>query len=156
VSLDSAHGDEPNTAGGGFVRSVVYRIIRTSWGIYVRIEAEATLSPGRPPAGEHAAGRLWLDVGPTGLTPYSVGYLVAGMRMLESPIAERVGEQQVLVSLDAVDFSLADFQDEGLTAAMLLWLAAEFDLPAPDLEAHYVPDLGRYVFPWQRAGGRAV
>jgi hypothetical protein len=130
------------------MRSTVYKFVKTTWGIYVQINAEATLWSERPPAGEHATGRLWLDVGPTSLTPYSVGYLVSAMRLMESQIAERVGDQQVLVTLDAVDFTMSDFQDEGLTAAMLLWLAAEFDLPSPEIEAHYDPGLGKYVFHW--------
>jgi hypothetical protein len=131
------------------MRTVVYRFReRATWGIYVSMRAEATLWDGEPSVGEHVRGPFWLDLGSVGLTPFSVAYLAEGMRLLEAPMTQKIDGRQVLISLAALDFSLSDFQDEGMTAVMLLWLAEEFDLERPIIKAHYDPGAGRYSFSW--------
>ena len=121
---------------------------RVAWGVRVSLTAEAVLSRSTPEKGHPAAGRVWFDAGSVALSDLSIDYLRKGVHLVGNALNVALDGQYALISFDAVDFSLTDFQLEGLTAAMVMWLADEFDIQRPGLHVHFDRQQYRYVFEW--------
>jgi len=133
------------------VRNLVYRFRdRATWGIYVSLTAEAKLSDTPPTAGTHAYGPFWFELESVQLAGPSLASLVAGCELVGDSIQEKLDRRFVLISFEAIDFALTDFQDEGLTAAMALWLCEEFDVERPLITARYEREDNRYIYEFRR------
>lgn len=130
------------------MRTITYKFREVApWGIYVSFSAEGTLvsksSLGTDPYNGRA---LVIDLGSVNLAGLALDAMDRGLRLMQDKFVIRHPDEFALVTLSAVDFSLTDFQDEGITAATVLWLAEEFDLPAPRIEVHFSKALGKYCF----------
>lgn len=130
------------------MRTVLYRFFRTSWGIWIRLRAEAVISKDAPDRGFHAHGPFWIDLGTVVLPESEVRWLVRGVELVAPAITGRLAGRHVLIAVDALTFVLTDFQEEGLAVVIARWLAEEFDVPAPEIPARYDRGTNRYVFGW--------
>lgn len=144
----------------GGVRTASYRLLRGPWGIAIDLTAEAALTREPPSSGEQVGERVWLDVTPVRehvpadrsgvrLTPEELPWLRHGMALLTDNIEATHGQaQHTLVTVHRVLFPEADFQPEGLAAALLQWGREEFGLDARPVEVTFDRETNRYVYPW--------
>lgn len=124
----------------------VYRLIRTSWGIWIKLTAHVSpgehpdaivVSPGHPvrlafegSAAEHCADDR--------------EELARGLAVVAPAIPG-----PVTVTVSEILYSLCDFQPDGLPVAMCRWAEAEFGLPPRVIGESYDREAKRYLFDWQ-------
>ncbi|MER5784904.1 hypothetical protein ABT104_24810 [Streptomyces mobaraensis] len=58
-----------------------------------------------------------------------------------------------LVTVHRVRFPEADYQPEGLAAALLLWIEREFALPPHPVIVTFDRSANRYVYDWEATAG---
>ncbi|MBT2510279.1 hypothetical protein J7I98_31380 [Streptomyces sp. ISL-98] len=142
------------------VRTTSYRLRRGPWGIAIDLTAAPTLTLDPPSSGEQVGERVWLDAAPVGehvpadrsgvrLTPEELPWLRRGMALLTGDIEAAHGQtRHTLVTVHRVLFPEADFQPEGLAAALLQWGREEFGLDTRPVEVTFDREANRYVYPW--------
>ncbi|MFC8920885.1 hypothetical protein ACFT5C_34660 [Streptomyces sp. NPDC057116] len=141
------------------MRTTSYRLLRGPWGIAVDLTADARLSPGPPAGAEHVAGRVWLDVAAVlnhpaddrsgwRITGDEAEWLRRGAALAAPAIEARFPGGHTTVTVRRVLFPQADFQPEGLAAALLRWAEEEFGLPAQSVDVAFDRAAGRYVYDW--------
>ncbi|MFE5811255.1 hypothetical protein [Streptomyces sp. NPDC056491] len=163
VPADPAHGPEQPFAGAP--RTTRYRLRLGAWGIWVELTASASVGAGVPVTGERVADGVWLDVSPVlahppsdrrgkRLTAGEAAWLRHGLALAGPALAARGPGAHTLVTVDRVLFPEADFQPEGLAAALLRWAEEEFGLAPHPVRAHFDRGANRYVFRWPAGQGR--
>ncbi|WP_432010508.1 hypothetical protein [Streptomyces cucumeris] len=141
------------------VRTTRYRMMRAARGIAIDLTADAVLTTGPPPRGERVTARVWLDTAPVRthppedrsglrLTAEEAAWLGPGLALAAPAIEARTAGRYALVTVERVRFPEADFQPEGLAAALLGWAEEEFGLPARPVGASFDRAANRFVFIW--------
>jgi hypothetical protein len=135
-----------------------YRVLKSSWGVAVDLLATSSLGePGSADAVSIIPG-LWIDITAKDCSPSDRASLIRGLRM----IADRVKcegsrlDCDVVITVKKIDYTLTDFQDEGLTCAIIKWSEREFGLTIPDIPVNFNRARNRYEFdfsPLNPAGG---
>jgi hypothetical protein len=124
-----------------------YRLLRTSWGIWIRLTAR--VSPGEGPDGVVVAPGL----------PVRLAFEEAAAHLIEEDREELARGLAVVapempgpvtVTVSEALYSLCDFQPDGLAVAMCRWAEQEFGLPPRVIGESYDPTANRYVFDWPR------
>ncbi|WP_433794557.1 hypothetical protein [Actinoplanes sp. CA-252034] len=132
------------------MRTYRYRLLRTSWGIWINLTARA--EAGELPGGVVVSPGLPVRLACVG----SAATLLEGEREelrrgLAAVAAGLPGPLTVIVS----DVALVevDFQPEGLAVAMCRWAEEEFGLTPRVIGESYDRATNRYVFDWGAGDG---
>jgi hypothetical protein len=133
-----------------------YRLLGSSWGIAIDLDAEATVLPSPPTGVTTITRRLSLcvslktpDVGHLiPLTAEERDWLAHGLRLIAAEIETACPTGYVLVTVYRAAFNECDYQPEGLAAALAGWAAAEFGLTSTLPAARYSRDIDQYVYDW--------
>ncbi|MFF3015769.1 hypothetical protein [Streptomyces sp. NPDC057939] len=143
-------------------RTVLHRVLRGPWGIRIELTASAAVGAAPPERGERVANGVWLDTTPVRTHPPAdrrgkrldaaeAGWLRHGAAVAAPAVAARHPGAHVLVTVDRVLFPEADFQPEGLAAAVLRWAEEEFALPPHAVDVTFDRTAGRYAYTWPPA-----
>lgn len=146
------------------MRTTAYRMVRAARGIAIDLTAGAVLSSEPPSHGERITERVWLDTTPVREHPRGdrsglrlvadeADWLRRGLALAADAVEARVAGRYVLVTVERVLFPEADFQAEGLAAALLAWAEEEFLLPIHPVEVSFDRAGNRFVFIWPGPGG---
>lgn len=73
-------------------------------------------------------------------------YLAEGLRIVQKEIISRSKYKNTLIIIKSLQFSLCDFQEEGLTAAIIEWASITFGFQAPTINVDFDKKRNRYVF----------
>ncbi len=73
-------------------------------------------------------------------------YLVKGLEIVQKKIVERSIYKDTLIIIDNLQYSVCDFQEEGLTVAIIEWASKAFDFSKPVIEVDFQKKNNRYVF----------
>ena len=57
--------------------------------------------------------------------------------------------KDTLIIIDGLQFSLCDFQEEGLTAAIIEWASKAFGFSKPRINVDFQKENNRYVFDFE-------
>lgn len=127
----------------------IYRVLQSSWGIWISITAAANISdPGdHAHAPATARGHLIFDTALDALPPHYREALQDGWTRVEPRISERLN-QHVDVTVEDITFVDTDFQVEGLPVAIVRWAEDAFDLTPLPLEVTFDRAASRYHFAW--------
>lgn len=118
-----------------------YKISKSSWGIAVLLEirtySEINYNSFK------INDNLYLKLDNCGLTkPYYI-FLINGLKWIEGTINM---QKKLMVSIESIEFSLCDFQDEGLFFAIASWARDYFKLEKLNYDYVYDKNINRYIF----------
>ncbi|MFJ9406149.1 hypothetical protein [Streptomyces sp. NPDC101393] len=143
------------------MRTAVYRVFGAAWGIAIDLTAGSASVAAPPDGAQRISERVWLDATPVlehpptdrsglRLTPDEVGWLRHGLGLAAEAIeAARPPGRHTLVTVHRVLFPEADFQAEGLAAAIIEWSRKEFGIPAVPLGISFDRAANRFAFAWR-------
>ncbi|WP_430785369.1 hypothetical protein [Actinoplanes sp. G11-F43] len=120
----------------------VYRLLKTSWGVWISLTADARPPGTRDPRAVDVGSGVTLVDGTPGATLDS-GTLAMLALGLTSVVKEITPTEIVVLELRYND---CDFQAEGLAAAASGWATAHFGLPPREIPARFDRANNRYVF----------
>jgi hypothetical protein len=124
-----------------------YLVGQTTWGIAIFLTAEARYFAGNPGSAREAASDIWLVVEDPQLTPDEHEFLLVGLRLVSKNIRQHSSiKLPVAVHVLSIEFSLCDYQPEGLAGAMVGWASQEFGFPELEIPVDFDRSGNRYVF----------
>jgi hypothetical protein len=129
-------------------RTYLYRLLKSSWGIWIKITAESMPLAGYSGRTTQAAKGLWLSVEPSWLLSADrLVFLIIGLRLVENEMQPIVQERGPLV-VHVTDLQIApcDYQDEGLACAIAGWMAEEYHLNYVHPPVYFDRERNRYQF----------
>lgn len=73
-------------------------------------------------------------------------YLVKGLELVSSKISDKSTFDNTLIEVCSLQFSLCDFQEEGLVPAMMGWAAVAFDFKIDPIIVNFDKKTNKYIF----------
>lgn len=73
-------------------------------------------------------------------------YLMKGLQIVKNQIISNSKFDNTLITIHSLQFSICDFQEEGLTVAMVEWAAKAFGFNCPRIKVEFDKPSNRYVF----------
>lgn len=131
-----------------------YFVCKSSWCINVKIIAEYTSfdkSNARLNAIKVVDG-IWLKFADKPIVKNEVfceddlPYLAKGLEIVQKPIIKNSIYKETLIIINSLQFSLCDFQEEGLIAAIIEWASKTFDFTMPQIKVEFHKETNRYLF----------
>ncbi|WP_299122600.1 hypothetical protein [uncultured Tenacibaculum sp.] len=118
-----------------------YKISKSSWGIIVLLEiktySEIDYNSFK------INDNLYLKLDNCRLTkPYYI-FLINGLKWIESSINM---QEKLMISIESIEFSPCDYQDEGLFFAIASWASDYFKLEKLSYDYVYDKNINRYIF----------
>jgi hypothetical protein len=131
-----------------------YRVLKSSWGILISLEAEVRMDEK---GGAHAVplgdGIILLDATPgDGLAEPAMEMLARGLRPLTAEIRSKLLNGPATIAIQGIRYNDCDFQEEGLTVAMIGWATSEFGLSQKEIPVAFDRDENRYIFDFSAIG----
>lgn len=131
-----------------------YFICKTSWCINIIIRAEIANMDEVDSEGlaVQVSEGLWIKFADKPLIreeKFDVSdlpYLAKGLQMVKSQISNNSIYENTLVIIDDLQYSICDFQKEGLTAAIIEWASKAFGFETPTINVRYEKEINRYIF----------
>lgn len=126
-------------------RLFALRVMKSSWGIEIDIEAKAHVGSPPPRDALRAGSRTWLYI----LDPLDREHrhaLLEGLRHVATEIEHAVPDAMVVVEVQNVDHSPADCPAEAFAAAMIGWAADAYGLGEPAYTVDFDEAANQYVF----------
>lgn len=126
----------------------IYRVLLTSWGVWIKLEAHGQVGgeEGRRSVYVGSGVSLVDDTEGDGLSLIAVTMLRRGLLSISDEISKSVEGRPVSVVITNVQYNDCDFQNEGLSAAIVLWAVGEFGLPERSIEVTFDRAENRYSF----------
>lgn len=149
-----------------------YRILKTSWGIAINIygtvydydryiQSNGALNNDNVSKICDGVSVLFApekneNVGPhdayNQMHPNDYPYMVEGLKNVSEQIRVNTCYKNTLIVITRLEFSLCDFQEEGLIVGTMEWAAKAFDFKCPHIEVKYQRDINRYIYDFNSAG----
>ncbi len=133
----------------------IYRVFKSSWGIYIKIIAEYTAMSAyedKNSCSEICIG-LWATYAKQPLSMENKpveedkSFIWDGLKKVSKQIITNSPyNADTLVVIHAIEISLCDFQQEGLTPAIIEWASKAFNFEAPNVGVSYNKQLNKYEF----------
>lgn len=73
-------------------------------------------------------------------------YFVKGLNVVKDYILKKREYEKTLITVYGVDFSVCDFQNEGLTAAIIEWAAETFKFKLLPIKVDFDKTKNRYIY----------
>lgn len=127
-------------------RNFPLRILKSSWGIAIDLQARAVLVKNPPHGLLSASPRVWLDVRSIHLSDVDTNQLVRGLMMIAPAIEDTARSEYVIIEVGRVRYTPTDYQPEGMAAAIIGWASEEFGLGSPAIDVYFDKKANRYVF----------
>lgn len=131
-----------------------YFICKTSWCINIIIRAEiANMDEADLESlAVQAADGLWIRftdkplANGEKLDDSDLPYLLKGLQIVKSQICNNSIYKNTLIVINDLQYSICDFQKEGLTAAIIEWASKAFGFETPTINVRYEKEINRYIF----------
>ena len=143
-----------------------YRMLKTSWGIVINIygkvcEYDKFLCDEEFLMNKNVVRiceRIWVlflpdkneNVGPDDsynqMHPEDYPYLIEGLTKVSQSIMQYTKYKNTLIIINRLEYSLCDFQKEGIIAGMMEWAARAFGFECPKIDVVYQKDINRYIY----------
>lgn len=79
-------------------------------------------------------------------------YLVKGLEIVQKEIIKNSIYSNTLIIIYSLQFSLCDFQEEGLIAAIIEWSSKAFSFSPPMINVDFNKEKNRYIFDFNNVG----
>ena len=136
-----------------------YFICKSSWCINIKIVAEYTKFNKTDVNRDviNVVDGIWLKFADKPIVENEIFcdddllYLAQGLIMVQKQIIEHSVYKETLIVINSLQFSLCDFQEEGLTAAIIEWASIAFGFSRPVIGVEFQKEINKYVFDWNAA-----
>ena len=129
-----------------------YRILKSSWGIAIDLEAKAVIYTQHLDFDINQEtvrlnDTITLSISPEcKLEADEVRYLGKAILNFSTEVESKLPEDsKVNIHVVNIIVNYADYQPEGLYCAMVGWLTLRFDFPMPQLDVRFDKGLNRYI-----------
>ncbi len=78
--------------------------------------------------------------------PDDYPYLIEGLIKVSKDIMHYTKYKNTLIIINRLEFSLCDFQKDGMIAGMMEWAARAFGFECPKIDVTYQKDINRYIY----------
>lgn len=133
-------------------RTFPLRIIRASWGIAVDIRARWALVSDVSGKEIRVSPRVYLEVTATGLLSSDVEYMVHGVGRMASALEAKTQSGLLVIEVDQLIYSPADYQPEGAEIAIICWICEEFEISSPIKDVVYNREENKYTVSYKLDG----
>lgn len=132
--------------------SYAFREIQASWGIAIDLVAELSFAKSAPPGAGEVTPSLYVVFAPElTLPPVDRECITSGLRRMSGPVDDHRGEAIAVVEVKDVQYGPADYQPEGLEAAIIGWLCETLECEPPPVDISFDGHANRYVFDYDGA-----
>lgn len=131
-----------------------YYVCKSSWWIYIEIVAEyVELNKCNDNFKAVRIGEgLWLKFADKPIIENELfcnddlPYLMKGLEIVQNEIIKNSLYKDTLIIIHSLQFSPCDFQEEGVTAAIIEWASKAFDFSMPRIKVDFCKEKNRYIF----------
>lgn len=131
-----------------------YFICKSSWCISIKIFAEYTDFKNTKVNSKaiKVVDGIWLKFADKPMVENEIfcdddlPYLMKGLEIVQKQIINSSTYKDTLIIINSLQFSLCDFQEEGLTAAIIEWASKVFGFPKPIISVGFEKEKNRYVY----------
>lgn len=122
----------------------LYRIRKTSWGIWVQISASVKNSD----QGDKISDNLYFEYkdNTTHLTDVEIELLKEGLTWV-SLIIEKKISTPTTITLNKIELNHCDYQVEGMFYGIAFWASEHFEFDLPEYQFKYDVKQNKYMFP---------
>lgn len=122
----------------------LYRIRKTSWGIWVQISASVKNSN----QGDKISDNLYFEYkdNTTHLTDVEIELLKEGLTWV-SLIIEKKISTPTTITLNKIELNHCDYQVEGMFYGIAFWASEHFEFDLPEYQFKYDVKQNKYMFP---------
>lgn len=132
----------------------VYSIRKSSWWINIKIIAEIRNCPNAhfKDGLIKVAEGIWLRYANKPLIENEIfcdeylPYFLKGLKIVQTEIKRNSLYDENLIIINSVQFNPSDFQEEGLTAAIIEWASVAFGFQTPTINVDFDKRRNRYIF----------
>lgn len=124
-----------------------YKIIKSSWGISIRIKAMYGSLAECDDFDFIDIGNIKVKVKDKSILEEEKEYIYKGIKRVSKEILSNVkSESNVVIIINQVIFAEMDFQKEGLEAAIIEWASHAFNFTVPQITVTYDKEIRKYYF----------
>lgn len=128
-----------------------YIILKSSWGICVNISAECKEITEISDKSHKVCENLFVKFTDKPLMQYDfykgdMEYIIKGLKFVSKQIIENSLFENTLIEIYKLEYSLCDFQDEGITMVIMEWASKVFYFKMPEIEVNFNKSENRYIF----------
>lgn len=133
-----------------------YFVCKSSWCINITIIAEYREFDKDNSNAMKVVDGLWLKFADKAVVENEIfcdedlPYLAKGLEKVQREIIRRSMYEDTIIIINSLQFSLCDFQEEGLTAAVIEWAAKAFGFETPKIKVDFAKNANRYVFDFSK------
>jgi hypothetical protein len=131
-----------------------YRLIKSSWGIAIDIEASYVCLKTPPTFGERISNNIWLtsNIKPLSLSESQFQWILKGLKLISEKITHKIDvKEHVLITISNIELNPSDYQIDGLALAIIGWTCQEFNISSPKLDIEFDKMNNKYSIDWDRA-----
>lgn len=127
----------------------IYRIIKTTWGIWIQINCEIqSVSQSKESELIKVDENFYLSIALNARVPDDeIPYFVKGIELVAEELKGHL-QCPVVIHITECTLVLTDYQPEGLAYAIAGWLTREYGLNWRPNEVIYDKERNRYIFPF--------
>lgn len=124
-----------------------FRVLQASWGIAIDVDARLSFLDHAPVTAEEIEPGVFLSVAQAlALPAIDLDFVRSGLRRLANDLRQAADDAIALFELDDVEYSPADYQAEGVEAAVVGCLCEMLGCEPPVVDITFDRDENRYVF----------
>ncbi|WP_074407909.1 MULTISPECIES: hypothetical protein [Aquimarina] len=122
----------------------LYRIRKTSWGIWVQISAGVKNSS----QGDKISDNLYFEykANTTHLTDVEIELLKEGLTWVSTIIEKKINTPTT-ITLNKIELNHCDYQVEGMFYGIAFWASEHFGFDLPEYQFKYDVKKNKYMFP---------
>ena len=77
---------------------------------------------------------------------FELPYLIDGINVVQNQLSNAIKNNNILIEIKDIKFGLCDFQEEGLTMAIIKLMSEIYGFEVPKISVHFDRQLNKYIF----------
>jgi hypothetical protein len=73
-------------------------------------------------------------------------YLINGLNIIKEILSKSINKDGILIEIKSIQFNISDFQEEGLTLAIIKLMSEVYRFEMPHIPVHFDKQLNKYIF----------
>lgn len=77
---------------------------------------------------------------------FELPYLIDGINAVQNQLSNAIKNNNILIEIKDIKFGLCDFQEQGLTMAIIKLMSEIYGFEVPKIPVHFDRQLNKYIF----------
>jgi hypothetical protein len=77
-------------------------------------------------------------------------YILNGLNIIKETLSKYINNEGILIEIKSIQFNISDFQEEGLTLAIIKLMSEIYGFEMPYIPVHFDKQLNKYIFEFFR------